>query len=395
MRPPGGSFVTACAFALALAVTPSCSSTISAGDDRAPLDASAVSVTTGDAGGAVVAASPDAGQCNAYECPLPYATCPGTSGLCTTNLSNDVAHCGSCDNECPNSLMIRRQLHASFICATGRCLMLCTPLAGDCNHLVDDGCETSLDKDPANCGLCGNACDAGVICWRGACGCPSGYTQCGNDCVKLVDDDSNCGACGHACETPPLDAGPSTWLCGPGVYPPNVGFNCATSTCGLHCASGFGNCNADVCGDGCETALTDDHENCGSCGHACAPEQICAQGKCICDDDSRTRCGSECVDLQSDANNCGACGNACPGLVSDGFVSGPQGSPVCVLGRCTYHCPPGFADCDHRIENGCEVDLSTDPQNCGACGAHCDVAHGQPCAAGQCLTKPCAPGGVF
>ncbi|MDB5213113.1 MAG: Tryptophan synthase alpha chain [Myxococcaceae bacterium] len=372
---------------LAVAVLSACADSLSAGTDTPP--AERPTFTAPEA--AAATPSPEAGLCNAYECPSPYATCPGTSGLCTTNLSNDIGHCGTCDNECPSSIRIRQTLHASFACAKSRCQMICTPSWGDCDGFVDDGCETSLDDDPKNCGICGAACSAGEICWRGACGCPAGYTRCGNDCVKLADDDLNCGSCGHACSEPAADAGAATWPCGSGNYPPHTGFNCATSACGFHCASGFANCNTDVCGDGCEVSVTDDHENCGACGHACTAAQACVQGKCICDAD-KTRCGTDCVDLETDARNCGACGNACPGSSGDDLTS--HGSPVCVLGRCGYACPPGFADCDHRIENGCEVDLMVDPTHCGSCTAQCDLAGGQPCAGGQCLTKPCDAGVV-
>jgi len=57
--------------------------------------------------------------------------------------------------------------------------------------------DTDGDRD--NCGFCGNACKDGVLCWRGACGCPNGYTQCGDDCKKLDSDRDNCGACGKMC----------------------------------------------------------------------------------------------------------------------------------------------------------------------------------------------------
>jgi hypothetical protein len=372
--------------ALAFVVLAACSKSISAGND-VPVVVEGPSITGIDAG---IIPPPDAGMCNAYECPAPYATCPGTSGLCTTNLSNDVEHCGACDIVCPNSLMIRRQLHASFVCAKSQCKMLCADSFADCNGFVDDGCETNVGSDRENCGACGTKCAAGQICWNGACGCPPGYTQCGDQCVKTTEDDTNCGACGNVCGPPGPGAPAGAWPCGVDVYPPNAAFNCASSSCGMHCAPGFGDCNQDVCADGCETSLLDDAMNCGACGNACAPGQICHLGKCLCDP-GKTRCGTSCVDLQNDVDNCGACGNACPG------ASAPltaHGAPVCVLGRCGYACTPGYADCDHRIDNGCEVDLMVDPRHCGSCGTQCDLKGGQPCAGGQCLTKPCDPGQV-
>ena len=37
-------------------------------------------------------------------------------------------------------------------------------------------------------------------------------------------------------------------------------------------------------------------------------------------------------------------------------------------------CSPGLANCDGDVENGCEVELSSDPRHCGACG---QVCHGR------------------
>jgi hypothetical protein len=369
-----------------VAVLSACANTISAGSDAPSPTPQGPTFTGADA---APTPEPEGGLCNAYECPAPYTTCPNTSGLCTTNLSNDPQHCGDCDTVCPNNLNIVRHLHATFTCAASRCHISCVGGFADCNKLVDDGCEISTDSDPENCGSCGAKCAAGDICWKGACGCPPGYTRCGDECVKLDNDTFNCGACGNTCDPSTAPDNAATWPCGKDVFPPNTAFDCRSSSCGVVCAPNTADCNSNVCGDGCETDTSSDPQHCGSCSTVCSPEQICVNGSCICDPD-KTRCGTDCVDLQNDALNCGACNNACPGATTEG-----RGSPLCVLGRCTYHCPPGFADCDHRIENGCEVDLNTDPLNCGACGTQCDVKGGQPCGAGHCLTKPCDGGGVF
>lgn len=52
---------------------------------------------------------------------------------------------------------------------TQDCTILCTEGARDCDRDVSNGCEATLDDDPANCGGCGNTCLSGV-CIDGACG---------------------------------------------------------------------------------------------------------------------------------------------------------------------------------------------------------------------------------
>jgi hypothetical protein len=319
--------------------------------------------------------------CVATDCPAPWATC--TSGaLCATNTSRDVDNCGGCGNACPKPA---RSFHASAVCADSKCTIACDELSADCNHQSADGCEISTGDDPNNCGACGNVCKAGDPCWKGACGCPKGFTVCDGQCTNLASDNLSCGACGKACVAPPSND--PAWLCGPDIQPPSTDWGCTGGGCKLVCKPSFGDCNGNLCSDGCETDERTDPKNCGACGNTCAAGQDCVDGTCICPPGS-TRCGNRCVDLNVDVDNCGACGNGCQGASDDTA----NGSPTCTGGRCGYVCYPGFADCDKRINNGCEVDIGTDARHCGGCGTQCDRGRGQPCVLGQCLTKPCEPG---
>jgi hypothetical protein len=337
---------------------------------------------------------PDAGDaspqnaCVETRCPPPFATCPGEPGVCTTNLTNDIDHCGACGAKCPAP-----SNNASFVCSGSECKMVCDPLSADCNGSVADGCETATESDPANCGGCGVSCKEGVICWRGACGCPNGYTACGDDCKKLDSDDLNCSACGNICKPPANPADPA-WRCGPNVTPPNTKWTCMSSACGLSCKGGFGDCNNQFCADGCELDLKTDPENCGACGRKCGAGQTCEAGTCLCPS-NMINCDGVCVDWQTDARNCGLCGRRCPGPSANTTRKPGSGSPLCENGECSYVCFPGFADCDENVINGCETNINTSQGHCGGCGIQCNVPAGQPCVLGKCLTRECDAGVVF
>jgi hypothetical protein len=81
-----------------------------------------------------------------------------------------------------------------------------------------------------------------------------------------------------------------------------------------------------------------------------------------------TACAGTCVDLRSDENNCGACGATC------------NGGLVCKQGMCALECANGTTLCG----GGTCVDTQTDSQNCGACDRPC--ASGQVCSQGACVS---------
>lgn len=353
-----------------------------------PLQASCARSEGSDGEADPLLASPDAKNpvpltvCIATDCPAPWASCG--DGLCTTDTRTDINHCGACGIACPKP---PRSLHFTSLCVDGKCSFVCDELSADCNGKPSDGCEVFTGDDPNNCGACGKQCKTGEICWKGACGCPSGFTACDGECKNLAADDKNCTACGKTCEPPP-GADPA-WVCGPNVQPVSTDWGCTGGGCKIVCKAHFGDCDRDLCATGCEVDTRIDPVNCGSCGNVCPPNQECVDGTCICPEGT-TRCGKRCVDLAVDVDNCGACGNYCPGASDESA----NGSPTCSGGVCGYVCYKGFADCDKSLGNGCEVNLANDPRNCGGCGTKCDAARGQPCVAGQCLTKPCDPSSV-
>jgi len=111
----------------------------------------------------------------------------------------------------------------------------------------------------------------------------------------------------------------------------------------------------------------------------------CPAPYATCGDDYRCS-----TNLSNDSNNCGQCGKECP--VEFGYL---HMTSTCVNGTCEPVCekvtrymkpPLTFADCNKVLEDGCEINVSTDPNNCGACGKKC--ADGVACIDGKCGCDP-------
>jgi hypothetical protein len=165
-----------------------------------------------------------------------------------------------------------------------------------------------------------------------------------------------------------------------------------TLTCVLNCPRGTDECDGNT-DDACETNLLMSAENCGACGRACDlshAEARCAGGACQIAEclDPWIRCNTDdddgCeVNSSTDAQNCGGCGMVCTSL---------HGSPSCVNSRCVIECADGFGDCDKDARTGCETVL-TDVDNCGACDRKCPDTQGEPyCVDGECGVASCEEG---
>lgn len=341
----------------------------------------------GDDAGSIEASAPSTAMCDTTECPVGRATCPGDRFPCTADLMHDDFNCGACGNACPGA-DDPSDYSTKWTCVDGQCKMQCTGLAGDCNGIVDDGCETALSNDRYNCGACGNVCLVG--CAYGTCDCAylgPNAKPCGNDCVvDFQANDSHCGACGVQC--PYEDLNPE-W---------NAYVGCSGGACGQRkCWSGFADCNGDLQsddGDGCESGeweFTADPNNCGGCGITCGAGELCHEGKCVGCKAGEVLCTPEtsgvlgCFVLTSDPEHCGGCGNACP--VSP---PGTHALTTCSDGVCGFQCEGGYRDCDGDRGNGCETNIRLDPDHCGGCGQRCPLA-GQACVEGQCVKAACNP----
>ncbi len=336
------------------------------------------------------------GQCG-------VAACVGAFGDCDTKAQNGceqpldtLKHCGQCRQACAPGNAVGK-------CDSGQCVIdSCDGAFVDCNGLVADGCEATLDST-AHCGTCSvqcalpnvtapicdtskapaacaidHSCPGGKAgCQAGALenGCKAGFADCdqtaANGCETDLTRLTDCGSCGNSCVLA------------------NTVTQCNAGQCALvGCVPGFAQCAA---GDMCRSLATD-AANCGQCGHACSgsttlcaggrcTSQVCAAGKADCD--GMTTNGCE-VDLSS-ASNCGVCGNVC----------GPfaHATAACTVGACAIgKCNTGYADCDGDVTNGCEVDTRT-LSDCGGCGQSCSIPNAQAtCASGSCALGMCSAG---
>ena len=109
----------------------------------------------------------------------------------------------------------------------------------------------------------------------------------------------------------------------------------------------------------------------------CSPSGECVVGACSgsfenCNGTQSDGCE---VDIDSDTQHCGGCNVPACDL--------PNAEPDCAQGRCAFiRCRTGFRDCDLNTETGCEINVNTDPDNCGGCNLPC--ATGQTCNSGSC-----------
>lgn len=303
-------------------------------------------------------------------CPEGWACC---AGRCA-NLLSDPEHCGDCEQSCESH-------DGAVRCANGSCLREgCEEGSADCNEDPGDGCEVDTAADRDNCGACGRRCEDDDICNNGRCGlanCPDLTADCDEDDANGCETDlrgnlENCGGCGKVCALEHADA------------------TCSAGACEIASCSGeHADCDGDAA-NGCETNTASDADHCGVCRHACSTEHgspRCEQGVCAldcdedwgdCDGDPDNGCESG---LLEDEQNCGECRHPC---------TNPNGDTRCEQGECSPECGAGYLDCDGLAGNGCETDIGSSPEHCGACGAACNLIHAAAlCLGGECAISHC------
>ncbi|MBK8259177.1 MAG: DNRLRE domain-containing protein [Polyangiaceae bacterium] len=311
--------------------------------------------------------------------------CAAGTAECDLNAQNgcETNTLASADN-CGGCGVTCSYTNAGAACDNGSCsLGACDSGAANCNQNPIDGCEAVLASNTANCGSCGYACEnlhGTTACTSGACN-PACETGYGS-----CDGNEQNG-----CETP-LTSLTNCGACGTPCDLPNANETCGSGVCSVaSCAANFGNCNNNP-SDGCEVPLTT-LTDCGSCGSVCNlanASESCQTGKCqiaACDQnfancDLVPQNGCE-TNLLTTTDHCGACGNKCVAI---------NGTNSCVNSACAPQCAPFFGDCDIYRENGCETPIYT-TDNCGACGVVCSFPNATPvCDLTVCKITACHPG---
>ncbi len=139
----------------------------------------------------------------------------------------------------------------------------------------------------------------------------------------------------------------------------------ATTDVTVSCAT-----NLTKCGSNCVDPNTDP-ANCGACGKACKSGEQCNAGQCLltCGGGS-FKCDGGCADLLGDPSNCGGCGVKC----EPGFV--------CNDGGCALSCQSGYDKCANDAGVPTCTNPMTNDYNCGGCGNVCEP--GTRCEGGTC-----------
>ena len=158
---------------------------------------------------------------------------------------------------------------------------------------------------------------------------------------------------------------------------------CTNGVCSATCVAGYAS-NPAVTTTNCSIDIETDPANCGKVANAC-PAIMNGTATCV-----GGVCGATCaagyapaanegpncnVDLGTDPDNCGAPGAVCPAV--------SNGTSTCTNGMCTVTCAMGYASTPGSTTPNCSIDLSTDPDNCGKIAMTC--ATGATCQNGMCV----------
>lgn len=342
-------------------------------------------------------------------CKSGFDRCDKTKVACQ-DLNQDKEHCGKCSTKCNKDESCYNGQCVVNECANGQTL---------CDVEGKAECRYTMSEDAAHCGACNYVCSAHPLknaksnsCIDGQCQyvCDDNFTNIGGatastiNCVDFMTDSNHCGKKDNVCKDGNVCIG--------------------------------GHCKANPCTNSSETACLVGEENkcfninatnkdhCGACNYKCsehkvtnATSDVCKAGKCqyTCNTGfvnvggGATADTIKCIDPRNDYNHCGK-------LDANTYEDcSKKPGTKCVDGVCTLNCPAGqqvcgthclnftelnidkcnngtlvclkdFENVDGKVENGCEVNLKTDSNNCGIKGKKCENGY---CNNGTCQTTNC------
>lgn len=280
-------------------------------------------------------------------------------------------------------------------CTNGRCQN------ASCTDDAHNGDESDIDCGGEECRACNppRACRTDSDCTTQNCeGNVCQVASCSDQIQNGDETDVDCGGddcpgcdVGKACDDRSDCAAPERAV--------SESVTCAedSGTCQLVCGAGTADCNQRAA-DGCEVTLATDLDHCGACDSPCDLDNADAQclgGRCqiaACADgfqncNTLVEDGCE-IDVTTDLDHCGACNRAC---------SNHHGSSLCEEGVCQIACDENFENCNQDLVDGCESNLDRDVLNCQSCEASCDASSAELTAfcdgAGDgCGETECEPG---
>ncbi len=353
--------------------------------DLGALDTGALDTGTSDTGASDTGAS-DAGipdDTGAPDAPSPSDATPtdGATSRCTQHADCAGHELGLTSCDVPSGRCVQCSPSADTCAPAQHCDGATFTCVAGCR--ADEGCTGGQRCDTTT-----HTCVACVTDTH----CPTGQRCMGNQCVAGCSDDSRCAMGERCCAGGCVDVQANTSHCGACGTPcmtPNATAACTAGACAVGaCTEGFANCDNDPT-NGCEVDVRTSTAHCGACGAGCQfanAAAVCMGGTCqrgacaagFADCNGRPDDGCE-VDTRTTPAHCGACGTTC---------SLPNATAGCALGACTVAaCTAGFANCDGNPTNGCETPTASNPSHCGACGVVCPSGV---CQMGMCQPASCS-----